>query len=151
KDRDEPSSWATPLVVDYKGKTQVIVNGKNRVRSYDLTNGEIIWQCGGQTLNAIPSPVAADGVVYCMTGYRGSAADAIPLDSKGDITDKNKTLWHYNKGTPYVPSPLLAGDRLYFTTRNEPILTSLNIRTGRPVIDRERLRSLNSLYASPAG
>ena len=150
-DRDEPTSWATPLVVEYKGKTQVIVNGKNRVRSYDLANGNILWQCGGQTLNAIPSPVAKDGVVYCVTGYRGSAAYAIPLDATGDITDKGKTIWHYNKGTPYVPSPLLAGDRLYFTQRNEPFLTCLDIKTGKPVIDRQRLKGLSSLYASPAG
>src|SRR5262249_5002611 len=55
--RDEPTSWATPLVVRHKGRTQVVVNGTNRVRSYDLATGEVLWQCGGQTVNAIPSPV----------------------------------------------------------------------------------------------
>jgi outer membrane protein assembly factor BamB len=150
-DRKESSSWATPLVVEYKGKTQVVVNGKNRVRSYDLATGKLLWECGGQTLNAIPSPVAVNGVVYCMTGYRGSAAYAIPLDATGDITDQGKTLWSYSRGTPYVPSPLLAGDRLYFTQGNNPLLTCLNIKTGKAVIDRQRLPSLNTLYASPAG
>jgi outer membrane protein assembly factor BamB len=151
-DRDEPTSWATPLLVDYKGKTQVIVNGTNRVRSYDLSaDGKLIWECGGQTLNAIPSPVSAGGVVYVMTGYRGAAAFALPLDATGDITDKKKELWRYNRGTPYVPSPLLAGDRLYFTQRNEPVLTCLDIKTGKPVIDAKRLPGIDSFYASPAG
>ncbi len=150
-DRKEPSSWATPLVVEHQGKTQVIVNGKNRVRSYDLRTGKVLWDCGGQTINAIPSPVAAGGVVYCMTGYRGSAAYAIPLNATGDITDQGKTLWSYNRGTPYVPSPLLAGDRLYFTQGNNPLLTCLNTKTGKAVIDRQRLPGLNTLYASPAG
>jgi outer membrane protein assembly factor BamB len=150
-DRKEPSSWATPLVVEHRGKSQVIVNGKNRVRSYDLATGKVLWQCGGQTINAIPSPVAVDGVVFCMTGYRGSAAYAIPLDATGDITDKGKTLWSYSRGTPYVPSPVLAGDRLYFTQGNNPLLTCLNIKTGKAVIDRQRLPGLNTLYASPAG
>ena len=149
-DRDEPTSWATPLVVDCKGKSQVIVNGTNRVRSYDLADGKVIWECGGQTLNAIPSPVAAGGVVYVMSGYKGAAVFAIPLDATGDITDKKKALWHYDRGTPYVPSPALVGDRLYFTQRNEPVLTCLNVKMGKPVIDRARLPGVDSFYASPA-
>jgi outer membrane protein assembly factor BamB len=149
KDRDEVSTWATPLVVEHKGKTQVIVNGKNRVRSYDLADGKVLWECGGQTVNPIPSPVVKGDVVYCMTGYRGSAAYAIPLESKGDITGTDKVLWHYSKGTPYVPSPLLAGDRLYFTQGLTATLTCLNIKTGKAVIDRERLPGLRTVYASP--
>jgi outer membrane protein assembly factor BamB len=36
QDRDELTTWATPLVVEHKGRVQVIANGSNRVRSYDL-------------------------------------------------------------------------------------------------------------------
>ena len=50
-----------------------------------------------------------------MSGYRGAFALAIPLDSSGDVTDSAKVVWRPPEGTPYVPSPLLAGDRLYFT------------------------------------
>jgi outer membrane protein assembly factor BamB len=146
-DRDEKTSWNTPLVVEHRGRTQVIVNGTTRVRSYDLETGEPIWQCGGMTVNAIPSAVAGDGVVYCVSGYRGAAAAAISLDARGDVTDK--VLWRYGRGTPYVPSPLLLGDRLYFTQTNEPLLTSLDVRTGKPVLDRARLEGLGTLYASP--
>jgi outer membrane protein assembly factor BamB len=151
KDRDEPTTWATPLIVEHKGTTQVIVNGTKRVRSYELATGKVIWECGGQTLNAIPSPVATEGVVYCMTGYRGAAAVAVPLDATGDLTDTDKVLWRYDRGTPYVPSPLLDDGRLYFTQANNALLTILDIKTGKAVLDRERLPGLNSLYASPMG
>jgi len=150
-DRDEPTSWSTPLVVDSKGKAQVIVSATRRVRSYDLATGKELWECGGQTVNVIPSPVAVGGVVYCVSGYMGSAAVAIRLDAEGDVTGTKKVLWRHERGTPYVPSPLLAGNRLWFTQRNEPILTTLDIKTGKPVIDRARLSGLSSLYASPAG
>ncbi len=149
KGRDEPTSWNTPLVVEYEGGTQVIVNGKNRVRGYKLENGDLLWECGGMTLNAIPSPVAAGGVVYCVSGYRGAAAVAVPLTARGDLTDSAKVSWRYAKGTPYVPSPLLLGNRLIFTQANTPILTSLDIQTGKPVLDRERLPNQKSFYASP--
>jgi outer membrane protein assembly factor BamB len=44
---------------------------------------------------------------------------------------------------------LLVGERLYFTQANEPLLTCLDIKTGKPRIDRQRLPGLTSLYASP--
>ncbi len=150
-DRDEPTSWSTPLVVPHKGRTQVIINATNRVRSYDLATGEALWQCGGQTVNVIPSPVSANGMVYCMSGYRQPVAFALPLDATGDITDTKKVVWRHDRGAPYVPSPLLYGDRLYCTQGNTPLLTCLHATTGQPLIDRERLPNLSSLYASPVG
>jgi outer membrane protein assembly factor BamB len=150
-DRDEKTSWATPLVVEHKGRSQVIVNATKRVRSYDLATGKVLWECGGQTVNAIPSPVTDGTDVICMSGYRGAFACAIPLDSSGDVTDSSKVVWRSTRGTPYVPSPLLAGDRIYFTQGNSPQLTCRNAKTGAVLIDRERLPALSSLYASPVG
>jgi len=148
-EREEVTTWNTPLVVDYQGRTQVILTGTKRIRSYDLADGRAIWQCGGLTVNCIPSAVRFGDTVLCMSGYRGAAAFAIPLDAAGDITGSDKILWSYQRGTPYVPSPLLCGDRLYFTQTNEPLLTCLNAKTGAVVMDRQRLRGLTSLYASP--
>jgi outer membrane protein assembly factor BamB len=148
-DRDEVTSWNTPLVVDYKGRTQIILLATKRIRSYDLADGRVIWECGGMTVNCIPSAVRFGDTVICVSGYRGASAICIPLDATGDITGNDKILWTYKRGTPYVPSPLLTGDRLYFTSTNTPLLTCLNAKTGAVLIDRERLRGLGDLYASP--
>ena len=148
-DRDEPTSWNTPLVVDYKGQTQVILNGTKRVRSYDSASGKPLWQVGGMTINAIPSAVAADGVAYIMAGYGGSLAVAVPLDARGELTGTDKLLWQHQKGTPYVPSPLLVAGKLYFTQSNENPLTCLDAKTGKPLFLQERLHDASSFYASP--
>jgi outer membrane protein assembly factor BamB len=148
-ERDEVTTWNTPLVVDYRGRTQVIVLATKFIRSYDLADGRVIWQCGGLTVNCIPSAVRYGDSVICMSGYRGAAAFRIPLDATGDVTGSDKIQWSYKRGTPYVPSPLLTGDRLYFTQTNEPLLTCLNAKTGEVILDRERLRGLGSLYGSP--
>jgi outer membrane protein assembly factor BamB len=101
------------------------------------------------TVNAIPSPVAADGIAYCMSGYQGALAVAVPLDSRGDLSASEKVLWRVKKGTPYVPSPLLLGNRLYFTQFNNALLTILDTKTGQPLVDREHLPGVHSFYASP--
>jgi outer membrane protein assembly factor BamB len=147
--RDEKTTWNTPLVVEGGGRAQVIVNGTNRVRSYDLANGKMLWEVGGMTTNPIPSAVAADGVAYVVSGYRGAAAVAVPLDSQGDLTDSGQVIWRYAKGTPYVPSPLLFNGRLYFTQGNSQLLTVLDAKTGKPVLAAERLPGVSAFYASP--
>ena len=150
-DRDEHTSWATPLVVKQGRKTQIVVNGNNKCRGYDFETGDVIWECGGQTLAIIPSPVTHGGLVYCMSGYPGSALNAIPLDSTGDISGTEKIAWKYNRDTPYCPSPLLYGDRLWFNKSNRAVLTSLDARTGRAIIKKKRMSGLKNLYASPVG
>ena len=147
--RDERSTWNTPLVVEYKGQIQVIVNGNNRIRAHDFATGREIWQCGGIGINPIPSPVTDGDVVYCMSGYTNPAARAIRLGGTGDLTESAAVVWKLNRGTPYVPSPLLLGDRLYFTKGREAILTIVDTRTGRPVLNEVRLAEANSFYASP--
>jgi outer membrane protein assembly factor BamB len=149
--REEKSSWNTPCVVEHKGRTQVIVNGTARVRSYDLETAKLVWQCGGMTLNAIPSIIAQGGIAYCVSGYQGSLGFAVSLDSRGDLDVDNKFIWRIKKGTPYVPSPLLAEDRLYFTQANSALLTILDSKTGKALVDREHLPGQTSFYASPVG
>ena len=83
-----------------------------------------------------------------MSGYKGSAAVAIPLDATGDVT-QDKVLWSYTKGTPYVPSPLLVNGRLYFTQANTNLLTVLDAKTGKPLVEQARLPGVKSFYASP--
>lgn len=148
-DRDEPTSWATPLVVQSEGKAQVVVNATNRVRSYDLESGKQLWETTGMTQNVIPSPVSANGIVYVTSGFRGSAALAIRLaGAKGDITGTPAIAWRYDQDTPYVPSPLLYKDGLYFLKSNSAVLTRLDAATGKPSYS-ERLSGLSNVYSSP--
>lgn len=148
-ERNEKTTWSTPLVVDHRGKIQAVTNGTTRVRGYDLATGEVVWQVGGMTVNPIPSPVKYGDSVICVSGYKGAAAVSIPLSAKGDLGDKGEVNWRYGAGTPYVPSPALVGDLLYFTQTNDSLLTVLNAKTGKAVIDKERLPGVKSFYASP--
>jgi outer membrane protein assembly factor BamB len=147
-DRDEPTTWATPLIVEHGGRVQVVVHGTNRARAYDLATGEVIWECGGQATNPIASPIVMDGIAYCTTGHRGYATIAIPLSAAGDITDSQKVVWSRDDAGSYVASPTLYDGWLYFTKSRDAILLAVDAKTGETVIDESRLSGLSTLYAS---
>ncbi len=150
RDRDEMSAWTTPLVVEHGGRTQVITSATNRVRAYDAETGEPIWDTSGMTLNAIPSPVYADGVVYLTSGFRGSKMMAVRLDgAAGDITGTDQVVWSVDRDTPYVPSPLLHDGVIYFTKVNRGILSAYDAVTGEPLYANQRLGAVRNIYASP--
>lgn len=151
-DRDERTSWSTPLVVEHNGKMQVITSATNHVRSYDLTTGELLWESTGMTSNVIPTPVTANGIVYVMSGFRGNALQAIRLSAaKGAIAGSAALIWTLDRDTPYTPSPLLYDNNLYFLKRNDGILASYNAKTGEEFFGRQRLEGIEGVYASPVG
>lgn len=151
KSREERTAWSTPLIVEHGGKYQVVTSATEKIRSYDLGTGELLWECGGMTRNAIPSPVAGHGMVYCLSGFRGSALLAIRLGKTGDLTNSDAIAWKHDRSTPYVPSPLLYDDRLYFLASNNGRLSLFNAKTGAMLMNAETLDGIPNVYASPVG
>lgn len=147
--RDEPTSWSTPLIVEHEGKAQVIVAATRRVCSYDLETGKLVWECRGLTGNVIPTPVVADGVVYLTSGFGGAALLAVKLGGTGDVTETEAVLWKHSKGTPYVPSLLVAEGRVFFLASNNAILSCFDAKSGKPLFEEQRLEGLQGVYASP--
>ncbi len=150
--RDEIDTWATPLVVEHAGRAQVITPAMNQVYSYDLETGETIWRSRGTTMNVIPSPVHADGMVYVTSGYRGNNLQAIRLaDARGDIAGTDAIVWQLDRDTPYVPSLLLYDDALYVLKSNDGILSAFDPATGEPHYALQRLQGIPNVFASPVG
>ena len=149
-ERDEQSSWAMPLVVEHGGRAQVVTSATSRVRSYDLETGRLLWEADGLTQNAIPSPVAAGGMVFVTSGYSGNRLWAIRLAAaEGDISDGNAIAWSLDEDTPYVPSPLLHDGILYLLKSNRGVLSAYDAETGHRHYGPERLPGIRNVYASP--
>jgi outer membrane protein assembly factor BamB len=150
--RDEVSSWSTPYVVDFEGRGQVITSATNKVCSYDLETGNVIWECSGMTRNVIPSPVMAGGIVYLMSGFRGSAVLAVDISkARGDITDTDAIVWKYGINTPYTPSPLLMDNKLYFLKANNAYLTCLDAYNGHEYYGNQKIEGIQNIFTSPVG
>jgi len=150
--RDEATSWASPIVVEHAGKPQVVISGTNRTRGYDLATGRVLWECGGLSSNIVASPVAAHGMVFAGSSYEIQSMLAIRLDgAKDDITDTAQVVWRRTRATPYVPSPLLYDDSLYFLRHYQGILYRVNAKTGDEGRGPIRLDEIRDVYASPVG
>jgi len=149
--REEMTSWASPLAIEVEGNIQVVTSATKLIRSYDAKTGDIIWECGGMTLNAIPTPVTGFGNVYCMSGFRGFALKAIELGHTGDLTDSDAIKWEVEEGTPYVASPLLYEDKLYFYSERRAVISCYDAKVGTPHFVEQKIDGLGTTYASPVG
>ncbi|MCB1041594.1 MAG: PQQ-binding-like beta-propeller repeat protein [Acidobacteria bacterium] len=148
KSRDEVTSWSTPLWVNHAGTDQVIVSATGSTRGYRLDDGEVIWSLPGMTLNTIPSPIFADGMVYLMSGFRGNALQAFELKkAQGDMTESLLT-WSKDRDTPYVPSAVLHRGLLYYLKHNTAVLTCVDAKNGELAYGPQRVEGLSNVYAS---
>jgi outer membrane protein assembly factor BamB len=148
-ERDEPTCWATPLVVEHNGAKQVVMNGQTCARAYDLETGKELWRCGGQTERPVASAVAADGLVIVGSGYRGEFMGAFRPDGQGDIEGTSHVVWTLDKDTPDIGSPLLSNGRVYFYKGKSGELSCVDAATGKPHYMAAEIPGLKSTYASP--
>lgn len=148
-DRDEPTCWATPLVVENAGRKQIVMNGQKFARGYDLETGKELWRCGGQTARPAASPVADNGLVFVGSGFQGAFLGAFRLNGAGDIKGTDKVAWVIDHDTPDIASPLLSSQRLYFHKGKSGQLSCVDAVTGKPHYIAQRIPGLDSMYASP--
>jgi outer membrane protein assembly factor BamB len=127
--RKARQSWTTPVLAG----RELIVMGTENVIAYDPRDGKELWRTEGIAGNSVHSPVFGHGMVYVTTGYPIKKTLAIRLGP--DVTDR--VAWKYEKGTSYVPSPILYGDYLYLMT-DAGLLTCLDARTGEPKYESKR-------------
>ncbi len=152
RQRDEATSWSTPLIVEVDGTPQVVTSATSRIRAYELTTGRSLWEAGGMTVNVIPTPVALGDMVFVTSGFRGNALMAIRLSAAdGDITGTDAVAWRRDEDTPYIPSPLLYDETLYLIKRNGNIVSAVSTTDGAVVFDKQRLDGIDGVYASLVG
>jgi outer membrane protein assembly factor BamB len=132
--RDEQSNWSAPLVVEYRGRKQIVVSATNKVRSYDFQTGRLIWECAGLGMNTIPQPVRQEDLVFVMSGYRNPNLMAIRLGREGDLTGTDAVVWSQTRGNSYTG-----------------LISCYNARTGVPYYHQVRLPKTYSFKSSPVG
>ncbi|MFP5260679.1 MAG: PQQ-binding-like beta-propeller repeat protein [Blastocatellia bacterium] len=146
--RNNHASWATPVLVKTDRRVELVVSGSETAVSYDPATGKELWRCKGVESHAIPTPVVSGDIAVLSAGSQAKRAMAIRLGGTGDITDSANILWKYQKGTAYVPSPILYGDYVYLMT-DAGILTCIDVKTGEVKYEGGRVPVPAKFMASP--
>jgi outer membrane protein assembly factor BamB len=146
--RKTRATWATPVLVRSKERTELVVSGAETVISYDPATGREIWKCAGVVSHAIPTPVVGHDMVFLTAGSQAKRAMAVRLGATGDLTNTPNIVWKYEKGTAYVPSPILYGDFLYLMT-DKGLITCLDAKTGEVKYEGGRVPVPATFTASP--
>jgi outer membrane protein assembly factor BamB len=155
--RDERSNWATPYIWEHASETLIVTSGSDRVRAYDL-EGRLRWQLTGMSSIAIPTPFAAQGLLFVSSGYVGDKLRpmyAIRPSASGDIslkaeeTANTHVAWSHPQLGSYNPTAIAYGEHLY-TLLDRGFLLAHELMTGREVYGRQRLANdTTGFTASP--
>ena len=123
-------SFSTPLVVEVKGRQQIISPGSGMVGAYAVEDGSLVWQVRyGEGYSVIPRPILWEGLMFIGTGYYRPNVYAIRLpELEGDLTDSH-IAWQTRRSAPNTPSMIVVDGALYFVS-DGGILTCADPRTG---------------------
>lgn len=144
---DFMKAYATPLVIDVRGKLQLISPTSKAVLAYDPLTGEEIWKVRYRGFSTANRPLYGNGMLYVNTGFSKAQLYAIRPDGQGDVTDSH-VVWIASKSVPSNPSQLLVDD-LIFMVHDGGVATCLDALTG-DIIWRKRIQgkySSSPLYA----
>ncbi len=153
-ERNEVSTFSTPLVHDAGGAPEVVVNG-TVIAGYDASTGAERWRLGPNSEIPIGVPLRGDGLLYVQAGYPPvRPIYAIRPGMTGDLTlplgeDASEAIaWSHDRGGVYIPSPLLYRGVLYLNANNGR-LAAYSAETGERIY-RARIGGVGGSYsASP--
>jgi outer membrane protein assembly factor BamB len=127
RSRPVPASWATPIVVEAAGKTQIIALGNPWVIAYTAAEGNEIWRAQLLESEIVPSPVFSDGLVFLFKP--GSELFALRPDGAGDVTQTH-IVWTNEDNVPDIVSPV-SRDGLLFTVTSTGFVKCFENRDGK--------------------
>lgn len=104
--RDAKPNYASPIILEAAGRTQLFLSGIDKVTSLDPLNGKMLWEIDGATTECVTSTVTDGQRIFTSGGYPKNHVSAILADGSG-------TLAWESKERVYVPSMLVRNGHLY--------------------------------------
>ena len=137
--RESKPSWSTPTIVEGPSRTEVVTNGVGNIAGYDAETGKQLWRLNGTSMISVPTPFAANGLIYVFTGYYRELrrSYAIRPGATGDITGSTDFIAWMREEAPYLSTPVVSGNYVYaFGNRGTGILNVYDALTGATVYQR---------------
>jgi len=134
-ERSKPThgSWATPIIIEAAGKTQIITLALPFVISYSLADGNELWRAELMEGEITPSPIFAGGLVIVVNP--AGKLIALRPDGAGDVT-KSQVAWEVGDNIPDITSPVSNGE-LVFTVTTGGGLAAFDAKDGKKIWEKD--------------
>ena len=126
-------SWATPLVVNFQGKDQVVFSMPTRLVAYAPEDGKLLWSADGLRFEkgdlSYSSPILADDLCVSITGYGGPGI-GVRLGGSGDVTQTHR-VWRGEKYPENVGSGVFVDGHLYMPFKGPNVIECIDPKSGK--------------------
>lgn len=102
--------WSSPVIANFNGQPQVVINGNPEVTAFDPLTGKELWSIQCLTGDVAPSLAVNSKMLYAVTDYAMLAAIKPGPDPA--------IIWSDNMFTPDVSSPAANDNYLFLSTGN---------------------------------
>ena len=149
-------AYITPLILNVRGRDQLISNGSAVCIAYDPASGKEIWRVIRGAESTVSMPVTENGIVYFYTGFmvdsdgsQFSELLAVNPDGKGDIT-KTNIVWRKRTEPMQLLTPVIK-DGLIYTVDTKNNMICIDAATGTDIWSTRQRANFNASPVFAAG
>ena len=154
--REGDQGYATPVLIDFQDKPALLVYGAEHLTIHDVTDGKLLWQCGGfnpeksELWPTIAMPVVVDDVAVVAAGRNDRKLPllyGVKLDGSGDVSETN-IIWKRDDIGTFVPCPAVWEGKVYLV-RDQGEVECLNAADGTSFWRERFAKHRSKYYSSP--
>ncbi len=149
-------AYVTPLILNVRGRDQLISNGSAVCIAYEPLTGKEIWRVIRGAESTVSMPFTENGIVYFYTGFmidtdgtQFSELLAVNPDGKGDITRSN-IVWRKRTEPMQLLTPVIRNGLIY-TVDTKNIMTCIDAATGTDIWSARQRANFNASPVFAAG
>lgn len=122
-------AFSTPIIIQVRGKDQLISPASKACLALDPRSGEEIWRVRYEEHSTTVRPLFDGQRIYLSTGFGKAKMICVRVDGSGDVTDTHVD-WVQKKSIGSKPSPVLVNGWLFDVT-DAGVMERISTKTGK--------------------
>jgi outer membrane protein assembly factor BamB len=121
----------TPMMIDVKGKPQLVSPAGDVIQGFNPDTGELLWTVRSEGEGVVPSVVRMGDRVVTVSGFPNRIIRAVQPGEAGG--DSAKIVWEQKRGGPAIPSLIYVNELLFSVNESTGLVQCLDPQTGESI------------------
>lgn len=127
------SCYGVPTVYGQGDEAQIIAaNTGNGMFGINPRTGRLLWELDVFEMRCCSTPIIAGDLAIGASGSGGGGNHLVAVRIPKNEHEKPQQVYRIDRNAPYVPTPVLKGDRL-FMVDDRGIASCVNVKTGESI------------------